>query len=100
MQLRFRTRKLERMYEFFKEAVREVGPEVARRYVQRVTLIQLARSFEEVKKLPGLRVHPLKGERKGQWAANLTDRWRLVFTLEGSDFEVICIEEVSHHYGD
>jgi toxin HigB-1 len=33
--------------------------------------------------LPGYRLHPLKGERKGQWAVSVSGNWRLVFAFEG-----------------
>lgn len=35
--------------------------------------------------LPGFRLHPLKGERRGQWAVSLSDNWRVVFRFEGED---------------
>jgi proteic killer suppression protein len=33
--------------------------------------------------IPGYRLHQLKGERKGQWAAMVSGNWRLVFEFEG-----------------
>lgn len=35
--------------------------------------------------LPGYRLHPLKGDRKGQWAVAVSGNWRLVFTFEDGD---------------
>jgi proteic killer suppression protein len=35
--------------------------------------------------LPGLRLHPLKGERKGQWAVMVSGNWRVVFEFDGTD---------------
>jgi proteic killer suppression protein len=35
--------------------------------------------------LPGFRLHPLKGERRGQWAVSVSGNWRLVFAFEGTD---------------
>ena len=29
--------------------------------------------------LPGLRLHPLKGARAGQWSVSVTGNWRVVF---------------------
>jgi proteic killer suppression protein len=34
---------------------------------------------------PAFRLHPLKGERKGQWAVSVSGNWRLVFTFDGED---------------
>jgi proteic killer suppression protein len=35
--------------------------------------------------LPGFRLHPLKGDRKGQWAVSVSGNWRVVFRFEGSN---------------
>ena len=32
--------------------------------------------------LPGYRLHPLKGERKGFWSVWVTGNWRIVFRLD------------------
>ncbi|ROR57421.1 proteic killer suppression protein [Vibrio crassostreae] len=96
----FKTKKLEKCYQQSNQAVREFGPQVARKYIQRVSLIKQAKNLDEVMGLPGLRCHPLKGDRQGQYAVNLTGFIRLIFTLEGDCFNVAKIEEVSKHYDD
>ena len=35
--------------------------------------------------LPGLRLHPLRGERRGQWAVSVSGNWRVVFGFDGPD---------------
>jgi len=54
----------------------------------------------EVRKLPGLDCHPLKGGRSGQFGIIIHDRWRLIISLRGERAEIVRIEEVSKHYGD
>lgn len=100
MEVRFRTQKLKKQYEQKKEAFRTYGEEIGRRYIQRIDIIKTTRNMDELKKLPGLRCHELKGSLIGQWAVNLTGFYRLIFTLEGERLEIVCIEEVSKHYGD
>ena len=42
--------------------------------------------------LPGFRLHPLKGDRAGYWAVNVSGNWRVVFRFEGvyiSDVDLI-----------
>ena len=36
-------------------------------------------------KLPGYRLHRLKGDLKGFWAIDVTGNWRVVFRLEAGD---------------
>jgi proteic killer suppression protein len=35
--------------------------------------------------LPGAKLHPLKGGRKGQWAFWVSSNWRFVFEFDGED---------------
>lgn len=73
---------------------------MARRYVLRINTIKHARDIDELKALPVLRCHALKGGRSGQYAVKLTGFYRLIFTLEGESLTIVRIEEVSKHYGD
>lgn len=100
MQVIFRTRKLEREYTQSKKAFKSYGEKVGRKYIQRINIIKQAKDIDELHVLPGLRCHPLKGNRAGQYAINLTEFYRLIFTLEGNSLEIVRIEEVSKHYGD
>jgi len=100
VEISFRTSRLQRQYEHSREAVKAYGPQVGRRYVQRIGIIKQARDIEELVKLPGLRCHQLKGDRAGEWAIDLTGFDRLIFTLHGDRLEIVRIEEVSKHYGD
>ena len=43
--------------------------------------------------LPGLRLHPLKGERKGTWAVSVSGNWRITFRFVGPDAEVVNYED-------
>jgi len=100
VKIRFQARKLEKQYANHQKAERAYGKNVARKFILRVNIIKQARDIEELKRLPCLRCHELKGDSKGQWAVNLTGFYRLVFTLEGDCMEIARIEEVSKHYGD
>ncbi|WP_373691325.1 type II toxin-antitoxin system RelE/ParE family toxin [Endozoicomonas sp. YOMI1] len=100
MQVKFRNNKLEKCFCEYKQAVREFGDQVARKYIQRIKLIQAASNLDDLMELPGLRCHPLKGDRKGQYAVKLTGFYRLIFTLEGEFLNISMIQEVSKHYDD
>ncbi len=98
MEVRYRKNKLQRQYERVQEAQKAYGVEIARKYIQRINLLKAARDIREVIKLPGLRCHQLEGNRKGQWAINLTGFYRLIFTMEDERLNIAQIEEVSKHY--
>ena len=42
--------------------------------------------------LRGLRLHPLKGARKGTWAVWVSGNWRITFKFVGADAEVVDYE--------
>lgn len=100
MKVSFRTNRLKRAYEESARAKRHFGPEVGRRYVQRINIIKASRDLEDLKAQRTLRCHELHGKRAGLWAINLTDRFRLIFTVSGLEFDVVRVEEVTNHYGD
>jgi len=43
--------------------------------------------------LPGLELHPLKGERKGTWAVSVSGNWRVTFTFVGKDADSVDYED-------
>jgi proteic killer suppression protein len=45
--------------------------------------------------LPGLRLHPLKGELKGFFAVDVSGNWRIVFRFDGPD--VFDVDLVDYH---
>ncbi len=100
MEIVFRTRKLEKEYTESARAIKAYGIDVAKKYIGRINIIKNTRDMDELMSLRGLRCHPLKGDRQGEYAIKLTKFYRLIFTLEGNQMKVVCIEEVSKHYGD
>lgn len=100
MEVQFKNAKLKKYYQKSDSAIKKFGEVVGKRYIQRINIIKATKDLNALKKLPVLRCHPLKGNRKGQWAINLTGSYRLIFTLEGDSLEIVMIEEVSNHYDD
>lgn len=97
MEVRFGNQQLRRCFERSAEAARRWGPDVGRRYIQRVSALHAADHFNDLFTIRAFRLHPLGGNREGQYALTLIGRWRLIIRLEG---ETITVEEVSNHYGD
>jgi proteic killer suppression protein len=95
MDVRYRTRRLQRCAASRAEAIKRWGPKVAERYHQRLALIRSVDSLQELGPSRALHLHPLKGARAGTWALNLTEQWRLI--VRPVDHGVI-VEEVSRHY--
>lgn len=43
--------------------------------------------------LPGLQLHPLKGERKETWAVSVSGNWRITFAFAGPDVVDVNYED-------
>ena len=43
--------------------------------------------------LPGLELHPLRGDRAGTWAVKVSGNWRVTFRFTGRDVEVVDYED-------
>ncbi|ACF43798.1 type II toxin-antitoxin system RelE/ParE family toxin [Pelodictyon phaeoclathratiforme] len=59
-------------------AVRKLGSRRAELFKQRLDDLRAAETLEDVRHLPG-RYHELKNNRKGQWACDLDQPYRLIF---------------------
>lgn len=78
MQITFRDKNLRKYANDDRKAQRELGPLRARLYKQRLDELSAADTLEDTRHLPG-KYHELKGNRKGQWACNLDQPYRLIF---------------------
>ncbi len=45
--------------------------------------------------MPGYRLHQLKGDRRGQWAASVSGNWRLIFEFDGE--HATNVELIDYH---
>ncbi|MBI2172364.1 MAG: type II toxin-antitoxin system RelE/ParE family toxin [Chloroflexi bacterium] len=99
MKVRFADRQLERCFLDGGLANRTWGESVGQRFVQRVKVLQASSKFEDLFEARTLRLHPLTGNRSGQWALKLIGRWRLIFRLS-EDRQTITLAEVSNYYGN
>jgi proteic killer suppression protein len=43
--------------------------------------------------LPGLQLHPLKGDRRGAWSVRVSGNWRVTFVFVGSDVDQVDYED-------
>jgi len=68
------------------------------RAIHLLEVMEAVESFEELKSKgfpPSVRLHPLTGNRKGEWAIDIhkTSGWRITFRFEHSEFIDVKIED-------
>lgn len=92
MIVRFRHKGLERL--FLSGDVSGVTAQHVRELRQILLALNNATSPAAMN-LPGLRLHPLRGERRGQWAVSVSGNWRVVFEFARPD--TTNIDLVDYH---
>ncbi len=99
MEVIFRTKQLKLCYEQSAKSIQKWGSVVGRKYVTRINELYAVKDFQDAYNIRPMRLHALKGGRKGDLSINLTGRWRLIVT-RGETEEHVTIESVSNHYED
>ena len=88
----FRHRGLRRLYE------RDDPSRIAADQLDRITLaladLDVAGKPSDLD-LPGYRLHPLRGDRRGLWSISITSNWRITFRFEAGD--VYDVDLVDYH---
>jgi proteic killer suppression protein len=82
MIIRFRHKGLERL--FASGDTRGVSAQQAKRLRRLLASLATATSPQNMN-IAGYQLHPLVGERKGEWAVSVSGHWRLVFRFEGEN---------------
>jgi proteic killer suppression protein len=90
--LTFRHKGLERF--FLRGTTAGIQAKPARRLRLILGRVNVAREPRDMG-LPGLDLHPLKGERKGTWAVSVSGNWRITFAFSGPD--VVNVEYAVYH---
>lgn len=78
MQITFKDKNLRKYANDDRKAQRELGARRAKLFKQRLDELSAAESLEDTRHLPG-KYHELTSDRKGQWACNLDQPYRLIF---------------------
>lgn len=86
----FRCRDTERLFH------REVVPRfkaIERQALRKLDMLNAAPDLLTLSSLPGNRLEPLKGERKGQFSIRINDQWRICFVWrDGRAYEVEIVD--------
>jgi len=75
----FRNKRLRKLANDDRKMQKELGAIRAKLFRRRLTQLIAAKTLEDVRALPG-NYHELTENRKGQWACDLDQPYRLVFT--------------------
>jgi len=98
LRITYKSKKIEKVCTVASEAEKKYGLEMAAKIHQRIDEISSADTIEEMVQFKLGRCHPLKGERKGQYAVDLVQPNRLVFQKEGDEIQIAKIMEIVDYH--
>ena len=55
--------------------------------------LEFAADLSQVAAMPGWKLHPLKGARKGEYAITVTGNWRITFGIDGNSITNLNFED-------
>ena len=88
----FKDKQLEK---FFDQELSKIPNDIVRSLANKIEILNSASSLNDLKRLPGNRLEPLKGSRQGQYSIRINRQWRLCF--EWRDDNVHDVELVDYH---
>lgn len=88
----FKHKGLKRLYEDGDRS--KLPPELIGR-IEDILLVLDAATGPEGMNRPSFRLHPLKGDRKGQWAVTVRANWRILFGFDGGN--AIDVDFTDYH---
>lgn len=78
MEVYFTSKKLQKYLSTHTEIIKRYGQQNGIRIEQRLTQLKAANNLEQMNSIPGARLHPLKGNRKGEYAIDVIHPFRIV----------------------
>ncbi len=88
----FKSKDTERLFNDYRVRRFQAFESVARR---KLKMLDGAVTLGDLRALPGNRLEPLKGDRKGQYSIRINDQYRICF--EWRDGDVYGLEIVDYH---
>lgn len=98
MKLEFSSNRLAEASVNFAESSRLFGVPIGRKDIQRLAVLRATDKFTQLYGHRTLRLHPLKGNRVGQYAITLTGNYRLI--IERVEEDRVRIMDVEDYHGN
>ncbi|MBM3701008.1 MAG: hypothetical protein FJW68_08890 [Actinobacteria bacterium] len=110
MDIHYDKKKIKKYCEIFKEASRQYGTDIARKINQWISELAAFENLDEVVSTYFKGCHLLKGNRKGCYAVDLNNQYRIVFKpyiedlslnlddISMEDIKVIIIKEICDYH--
>lgn len=98
MDITYKNRRIEKECTDAKVSDKRYGKEMSVRIQMRIDQIQSADNVEELILFRIGRCHQLTGDRKGQYAMDLIQPYRLIFEKHGDEIQIAHITEIVDYH--
>lgn len=98
MEIQYSNRSIEKVCTNASVAIKKHGQEMAYKIHQRIGEIHAADSVEQMIQFKIGRCHALRQNRKGQYAVELVNPYRLVFEKRENEIQVVNIIEIVDYH--
>ncbi len=88
---KFRHKGLRRLYE--DDDPSGVPAQAMRKIKAILAALEFADNLSQVATMPGWKLHPLRGGRKGDYSITVTGNWRITFRLQGNAVTDVNFED-------
>jgi len=88
---KFRHKGLRRLYE--QDDVSGVPAHSVRKIRAILAALEFADDLSQVATMPGWKLHPLRGDRKGEYGVTVTGNWRITFRVQGNTVTEVNFED-------
>jgi len=90
MILSFKHKGLQKFFET--GSIAGIQPSHQKKIRMRLVALDTATTIQEMA-LPGFRLHPLKGDKQGSWAIDVSKNWRITFQFIDGDAYIVDYED-------
>lgn len=73
-------------------STRGIQPDHAKKLRLQLAALDTAQTIEDMD-IPGYRLHPLKGNRKGIWSITVNGNWRITFEFRDGNVWIVNYED-------
>lgn len=91
----FRHKGLQQLHE--DGSAKGVSPAMADKLRKLMFAIETAETLEQLRRFPGWKLHPLKGDLRGSWSLTVTGNWRLIFRYDDQTNTATDIDLIDYH---
>ena len=93
--VRFRHKGLRQLYQ--DGSVKGVPSSMSDKLRKLLFALETAEVLEQLRRFPGWKLHPLKGDLKGAWSLTVSGNWRLIFRYDEQNNIASDIDLIDYH---